>query len=124
MVPEEFPAQDKRVYDLLIAVARHGSTMTYSDVYQQCLGRHWGAIDIADKNKFYGTLGQISSFEKGKGRPMLSAVVVHAQGSPPIPGDSFFTLAHDLGFEQMAGETDVGFHRRLLNEVHTYWRQH
>ena len=67
-------------------------------------------------------LDEISRHEHDQGHPLLSAVVVHAEGgdSGGIPGPGFFTLAKSLGLSR--GGDKVTFFALELGRVHKAWK--
>jgi len=106
----------RKVYERLIKVARAQETIFYEGVA--------GLIGLdmenpADRNKLGQILGEISTYEvKEKGRPMLSALVVH-KGDDYMPGSGFFNLAREL--ERYTGP-DYAFFCRELRAVHEAWK--
>jgi hypothetical protein len=103
------------IYERLRQIAKAQNTTTYSEVAPLA------GLDMAnpaDRNEIARILGEISSFEHGQGRPMLSAVVM-LQGDN-MPGQGFFTLARELGL--YTGGDDLTFFARELARVHASWR--
>jgi len=76
-----------------------------------------------DRNEISQILDEISAHEHSLGRPLLSAVVVHApgEGSGGLPGSGFFKLARRLGVQR--GQDNVTFFARELIRVHDAWRE-
>jgi hypothetical protein len=65
-------------------------------------------------------LGHISQFEVEHGRPMLSALVVRAQGLRP--GDRFYPLARKLGrLDSTDPDAEKRFWEAEIAEVVHYW---
>jgi hypothetical protein len=65
-------------------------------------------------------LGLISEHEHAAGRPLLSALVVTRDTG--LPGDGFFVMAHNLGFQ--FPDTDAGrrlFWQEQVEAVVAYW---
>ncbi len=60
----------------------------------------------------------ISTFEHEQGRPLLSALVVHAADRQA--GDGFAVLARGLGFQIQPGQ-ETAFWRGQVEEVVRYW---
>ena len=79
------------VYAELIQVAQHRGTITYQDIAVIAGLPTQGSYMGSELGKILGT---ISQDEHDAGRPMLSAVVVHKDGTM---GDGFFTFARELG---------------------------
>jgi hypothetical protein len=63
-------------------------------------------------------LGRISTFEHEQGRPMLSALVVHAGDYQA--GDGFAGLGRDLGYQIQLGQ-ERAFWRSQMEAVVQYW---
>jgi len=82
-------------------------------------------LDMAfqeDRNKMAEILGDISTYEHDRGRPLLSAVVVH-RGDPQLPGDGFFKLAMSLKLIR-PGQDRAMFWAEELKKVYEYWQHH
>jgi hypothetical protein len=104
------------LYQTLIAAARAGQILSYSDV-----GKPLG-LDFespADRNVIARLLGEISRYEVGDGRPMLSSVVWHKDLSGP--GVGLRNLGVELGIVG-GNEDDLAFATRQLNATHSFWR--
>ena len=96
----------REVYGELIAVARRGGTVNYSDI-----------VSLAeDYPHLFRILDRINSYEHRAGRPLLSAVVVGAKG---IPGRGFFDLARALGL--CVGDGEAQYWSEELERVHKRW---
>lgn len=94
------------VYGELIAVARRGETVTYSDV-----------VSLAEGYPhLFRILDRINRHEHQAGRPLLSAVVVGTKG---LPGRGFFDLARDLGL--YAGGSEEEYWSEELERVRKRW---
>lgn len=111
---------DTDIYEELKRVAAAQTVTYYGQIAPMA------ALDMtrADHRKEMGQiLCDISTHEHSQGRPMLSAVVVHAPGETAggIPGLGFFELARELGVQ--GGEDNVTFFARELMRVHEAWRQ-
>lgn len=94
------------VYGELIAVARRGETVNYSDVVSHAEGC----------SRLFRILDRISSYEHRAGRPLLSAVVVGVEG---IPGRGFFDMARVLGL--YVGDGEAQYWSEELKRVHKQW---
>ena len=93
-------------YGKLIAVARRGETVNYSDI-----------VSLADGYpQLFRILDRINRHEHQGGRPLLSAVVVGAEG---IPGRGFFELARELGL--YVGDGKAEYWSEELERVHRWW---
>ena len=122
---QEFAAQYSEtppcVYQALKDRARGKNLIRYGELNQEChLGLDFG--NSHDRKVIGEYAGAVCEFEVKKGRPMLSAVLIHA-ASPIGPGQGFYHLADELG-QRKPGETDDQLWIRILNECHAYWGQH
>lgn len=111
---------NKALYERLKQVAREETTTTYGEVAPVV------GLDMArpeDRSRMAELLDEISEAEHEEGRPLLSAVVVHAQGgeSGGIPGSGFFSMAKSLGV--FDGRDKVSFFARELMRVYGAGRQ-
>jgi hypothetical protein len=109
---------NRNLYDVLVAAARAGKTMTYSEAgevvglsmrnpnHRRVLGQHLGAI---------------SEFEVEHGRPMLSALVVQKGSGQKRTGTGFDQLGEELGLKR-ALDDEATFEGRQLDQVFAYWR--
>lgn len=106
---------DQTVYRHLQRLAREGKTATYAVVATLT------GLDVAkaeDRRRLAELLRQVSTSEHGRGRPMLSAVVVlRGRGTP---GQGFFHLARELG--RYDGSDPKAFWTAELKQVHDEWR--
>lgn len=122
--PGRLAAVEERVRQYLIELAAKTdphhpfkSTVTYGDLCK--------AIDPEQNYwswpRFRGigkVLARISTFEHEQGRPMLSALVVHANDYQA--GDGFAVLGRDLGHQIQPGQ-ERAFWRKQVEEVIRYW---
>ncbi len=88
----EWEAAKSEMRSVLIERARHGKTISYSDLIAQVMTISFEPESYA----FAAMLGEISSEEAAAGRGMLSVVVVQKSGEMQ-PGQGFFDLAKRLG---------------------------
>jgi len=107
------------LYDRLLGLASEGGLTTYGDEANLL------ELDLEDeqeRNRMTEFLLEIAEHEQNAGRPMLTALVVHA-GGDNTPGEGFFSLANDYG--RFDG-TRIGI-RRLrcwvdeVKKVHSHW---
>ena len=97
----------------MINAARNETTIYYSDLVQDI-----EAIDFEPHDfRLFHLLGQVSSEESKQGRGMLTAVVVKLEDG--IPGQGFFDLARDLGYD--SSDQD-GFWVSELRKVFDVWK--
>ena len=114
-IPADTQPINESLYEHLVDAARAGQTMTYSQAgavigltmrnphHRRVLGQH---------------LGVISAAEVERGRPMLSALVVH-KGEKSL-GTGFAQLGKEIG-EKRAVEDDASFAARELQAVFAFW---
>jgi hypothetical protein len=89
---ERWATAKEEIRTILIEAARQRKMITYSDLVGQANAVNFNAFD----QRLFAILGQISSEEHEKERPLLSVLVVHKVGDMK-PGDGFFELAEALG---------------------------
>lgn len=102
------------IYEKLKEIARARNKITYGEIAPLA---NLDMDSPADRNTIAGILDNINQWEQQEGRPMLSAVVLLAEGN--IPGEGFFTCANNLG--QYAGGDKFQFWIAEINRVHDYW---
>ena len=74
-----------------------------------------------DRNTIAAMLDEINKYEASQGRPMLSAVVVHA-GEDNMPGRGFFECARGLGKPVSRDRlAEIGFWAKEVRRVYEYW---
>lgn len=115
--PPKPVAVDEDLVAFLVAAAREGRTVSYTDAgaviglsmrnpnHRRLLGQHLGAI---------------SEQEALHGRPMLSAIVVH-KGSKRL-GSGFYQLGEELRLKSV-GEDEDDFAERELRLTFAYWAE-
>lgn len=106
------------LYGELIRTAQHRGTVTYKQlapvVGLPTTGNYMG-------NRLGSILGAISQNEVNQGRPMLSAVVVKANGEV---GDGFFTLAQQLDLLTSDDESaKQAFWEAEKRKIYEVWQQ-
>jgi hypothetical protein len=82
-----------KVYSELINAAKYHGVVTYQPIARVMGVPERGGQMAGATGRM---LGVISRNEVAQGRPMLSAIAVGVSG---FPGDGFFVLARELGFE-------------------------
>ena len=102
------------LYDLLVATAGAGRTVTYAEA--------GAVVGLSMRNPHHRRLlgqqlGAISEYEIDHDRPMLSAVVIH---KGERPGSGFFQLGEEIGVKR-SFESDANFADEELRRVHDYW---
>ena len=103
-----------RVLAELVQAAQYRGVTTYQDIALN--------MGLPTEGNLMGLeigrmLGEISRDEVHAGRPMLSAVVVSAEGRP---GQGFYKLAADLGFAESA---DIRFWKAQQEAVYEAWKR-
>lgn len=114
-LPVQWDAAVKEATAILRECARSASgTITYSDLAKRLrsitIGYHDPAMDHL--------LIQVSTEEHACGRPLLSVIVVHKYGDME-PGNGFYTLAQELGFDVSDREA---FWIAEFKRVTDYWK--
>jgi hypothetical protein len=104
------------VHDLLVQAASRNRTVYYGQI-----GRLMGLEPGETLTREVGhILGEINEEEHGKGKPMLSAVVINAVEK--TPGEGFFRLAEKLDKYHGSTEQDrMDFWREELQKVYANW---
>jgi hypothetical protein len=107
-MPSEFRAGKFRpdVYAKLVAAARAGGTVAYSEL-------------PGGRGHIGGYLYRIAEYERAHGRPPLTALVVHKHDG--LAGEGFAITATKVGFRR-PGESDMDVWRRACAEVFAHWR--
>lgn len=108
----------ERLRKTCIKAAKNRSVLTYTDI-APLLGLDMYVPD--DRAKIGEYLDQLARAEHEAGRPLLSAVVVGANGG--MPGHGFFKLARSFG---LMGPKDVkkAFCWSELQRLYAYWAGH
>ncbi len=84
-----------RVREYLIDLSAKGKTISYQILSNECML----GLDMAspgDRSRIAELLGEISTYEHGYGRPLLTAIVVTKKTQSE--GDGFYKLGEILGF--------------------------
>ncbi len=106
-----------QIYNRLIEIARFGDITTYSEI-APLAGRNMESK--VECNKISEILGEISTYEHEHGRPMLSAIVVHADDR--TPGNGFFNLTRELRLPHKLDDlVELEFLVKEVEKVHRYW---
>ena len=106
------------IYEDLKKVARAGD-ITYYGVIAPLAD-----LDMSlerDRVEIGELLGEISTYEHGHNRPLLSAICVHRVDSKP--GTGFFSLARQLELMFPGDDEDV-FWDTEIKKVYKYWQTH
>jgi hypothetical protein len=113
------PPPHPQIYQKLTESAHQGALVTYGELVPLA---HLNLASPADRNTLSEMLGEISTCEHDHGRPMLSAIVVHAEDGQP--GRGFFNLARELGSlhgsSDQAAKAEAEKEIVQLNEVSAY----
>ena len=106
-------AAKEEARQVMIAVARRGRVISYSDLVGKITSCH---LDAHGPHLAH-MLGEISSEEDEAGRGLLTVVVVHKTGDMK-PGPGFFELAQSVGRNTADGEQ---FWIEELRQVYEVW---
>jgi hypothetical protein len=108
---------NSQIYRRLTEVAAAQSTVPYSEL-AECFGLDMSNPD--DRIQLGAMLDEINHAEHEAGRPMISAVVVHAQEG--VPGAGFFVCARELSVLKTRNRQDeLAFFVKELRRVHDHW---
>jgi len=108
-------AAKQEARQIMIARARRGRTIAYSDLVSGIKSISLQARDL----RLFHLLGEISTEEDALGHGMLTVVVVHKSGDM-VPGPGFFELAKELG--RNTADKDVCWTEEL-RYVFEHWKQ-
>jgi hypothetical protein len=103
------------IYEALKQAAIQGKPLNYADI-APLAGLDMNRAD--HRNQIAEILDEISTHEHTEGRPLLSAIVVHAEDS--MPGGGFFKMARRLGVFKTGSQSD--FHTEELVRVYNTWK--
>jgi hypothetical protein len=113
------PPPNPQIYQTLTESARQGALVTYGELAPLA---HLNLASPADRNTLSEMLGEISTYEHDHGRPMLSAIVVHAEDMQPGPG--FFTLARELGrLHGSSDQAELAFFAGEVKQLFACWKK-
>jgi len=88
---------EEQIRKILIEVASQKTTISYEQLNAQA-PLHLDLSMSGDRVYLGQLLHTISRYEHDMGRPLLSAVVIHAKGTHKgMPNNTFFELAQELG---------------------------
>ena len=107
------------IYNLIVATAKSGKLVTYSDLATP-LG-----LDLSnesDRNTLTMYLREIAIYEQSCDRPMLTSLVIHKSGDND-PGEGFFSIAKELGLYSGSrrSEDRALFWVGQVSGAHKYW---
>lgn len=106
-----------QVYCKLIRLAMTSKTITYRELAQD-IGLPTQGLRMAQR--LGQILDHINKYEHAHGRPLITALVVHAGNR--IPGEGFFKSARELGKSIDAEiKTDVKFWSKELESIKRSW---
>jgi len=111
---------DDRIRKKLIECARQKAPISYSELNDQLelgfdfsLGHH--------RDEIGQILGEISEHEFDKGRPLLSALVIH-KGPDKEQGDGFYKLCeylYDIPWQEL--KADRNFELDKMKDCYKFW---
>jgi len=102
---------------IIIEYAKRAAMITYSELLNKEISLKLNMEQIDHRNIMAQLLGEISQEEDKAGRGMLSAIVIHKNGSME-PGQGFFNYAQLLGKDI---SNPIQFWVREVQKVHNYW---
>ena len=111
---------NEKVYEKLKEIARRGTTITYTDLNNECNLNIFfeggkGGKEIGE------ILGEISKRGFQNNRPLISAVVVKKSSHPPDPSYGFYNLVDELGLRKLKESKEI-FFAKELRKVFDYWK--
>ncbi len=112
-------ANPKEVRDHLLAAARAGMTLTYSELLEQ-LGYPFSRPRM---RQLCAILGEIDRVSAARGEPELAVLVVRQ--SDGLPGQGWFVAGGARNHDYQGpweGPEAAGFIRRLHDQVFAYWQ--
>lgn len=99
---------------------RTNQTITYQRLCDAC-GLRLDMRNQNDRNAIADILTEISTFEHGNSRPMLSSLVLRAGDN--YEGDGFFTLAEKLGYgDRNRLKREGVFDIKQINACLEFWQ--
>ena len=98
------------VSDVRMALMVRGDTITYG-----ALARQLGLWAPGSVGRITRALEETMREDAAAGRPLIAARAVSRAGG--LPGRGFFDLAEALGVGPVEGESDEGFHARMLDAL-------
>ncbi|WP_452232056.1 hypothetical protein [Lacinutrix sp. MEBiC02595] len=110
----------KDIRDKLIELARRKSTWTYSQLNEQ-LQLGYDFNNSLDRKEIGIQLGEISVHEFNKRRPLLSALITHADNKRE-QGDGFYKLCAELYDEDWEDlKADKNWENKMIADCYEYW---
>ena len=104
----------------LIELARKKRTETYSWLNNK-LGLALDFSNPSDRKLIGAWLGDISSHEYDKGRPLLSALITH-KGGKREQGDGFYKLCEEIyGTDWHTLKSDKDWENQQIANCYTFW---
>ena len=112
---------EREIRAKLIELARNKSSLSYSQLNEQLM------LGLNFKNSYHRELigdflGDISMHEYKKGRPLLSAMVIHKSNNR-IQGNGFYKLCSEIyGIYWEELKSDKGFEIERIKECYSFWK--
>jgi hypothetical protein len=107
------------IRNYLVEVARKGGNCSYSDLNNKFkLGLDFDLN--RDRVRIGDLLGDIATYEHGKGRPILSAVVMHKGDA--LHGDGIYRMGEILTGKPASQLKRDFFAETQMGLCHAYWR--
>ena len=107
---------NQAIHNRLVRLAQSRQTTSYTEIAPLA------GLDMRRsgcRSKIGKILDEISVYEHSRGRPLLSAIVLHADDASPGPG--FFALARTL--ERYSGDDERSDRQFLGSEIKSVWDQ-
>jgi hypothetical protein len=112
---------EREIRDKLIELARNKTPWSYSQLNEQLLlGLNFK--NGYDRELIGEFLGDISMYEYQKGRPLLSALIIH-KSSDKEQGDGFYKLCSEIyGKDWEELKSDKDFELERMKECYSFWK--
>lgn len=114
---------EREIRAKLIELARMKTAWSYSNLNEQLL-LYLNLRDPQDRKLIGEYIGEISWSENSKGRPLLSALIVHkTDGKTTEAGDGFYKLCAELnGRDWRDLKEDPDFIKKKMRECYDFWK--
>ena len=112
---------EKEIRIKLIELARNKTPWTYSQLNEQ-LQLGFNFKNGYDRELIGEFLGDISMYEHQKGRPLLSALIIH-KSSDKEQGNGFYKLCSEIygkDWEELKSNKDFELER--MKECYSFWK--
>jgi hypothetical protein len=104
----------------LIELARQGETWSYSQLNDQ-MDLRYDFRNPVHRKEIGDLIGKVSEIEFEKGRPLLSALILHQGGREQ--GDGFYKLcAAKLGVHWETLKKDRSWEKSVIEDCFNFWQ--